>query len=121
MSAEQFLQDLKPLVDALGATIVPVRSARSGDVPIEWHGEKIGYVRSAELHGALERLVSNLEREAGNTLHDMTREQKQLAVRRLDEQGAFLLRHSVESVAAMMGVSKVTLYTYLNAISGPDK
>ncbi|MFT5530573.1 MAG: hypothetical protein ACI91O_000586 [Candidatus Poriferisodalaceae bacterium] len=117
-SAEDFLRALKPIVEALGATIVPVRSARPGDVPIEWSDQELGYVRVAELHGALDRLVANIERETGTRLPDMGRDQKQLAVRRLDEQGAFLLRGSVESVAAMMSVSKVTLYAYLNAISG---
>ena len=53
----------------------------------------------------------------GARLVDMTREQKQVAVRRLDEQGAFLLRGAVEDVANWMGVSKVTLYSYLNTIS----
>ncbi len=46
----------------------------------------------------------------------MPRADKQIAVRRLDEQGAFLLRSAVEDVATWMGVSKVTLYSYLNAI-----
>jgi predicted transcriptional regulator YheO len=47
----------------------------------------------------------------------MDRSQKQAAIRQLDEQGAFLLRGAVEDVAAMMEVSRVTLYSYLNAVS----
>jgi predicted transcriptional regulator YheO len=41
---------------------------------------------------------------------------KQVAVRLLDEQGAFLLRKSIEYVADAMGVSRITIYNYLNAI-----
>jgi len=119
MVLDEFLGALKPVVEALGGTIIPVRSARSGDVAIDFRGDPVGYVRVAELHGALDRLVGSIERETGKRLEDMSRDQKQLAVRRLDEQGAFLLRGSVEAVASMMSVSKVTLYAYLNAINGP--
>jgi predicted transcriptional regulator YheO len=41
---------------------------------------------------------------------------KQRAVARLDTHGAFLLRGSVDQVATMMNVSKVTLYAYINAV-----
>ncbi|MDH3753802.1 MAG: helix-turn-helix domain-containing protein [Acidimicrobiia bacterium] len=122
MSSDQddFLRALRPVVEALGATIVPERSSRPGDFPAEWQGETVAYVRTAELHGALGRLVAAVEREIGTGLADMTRAEKQAAVRRLDEQGAFLLRGAVDDVAHWMGVSRVTLYTYLNAIR-PDR
>ena len=44
------------------------------------------------------------------------REDKQRAVRLLDERGAFTLRRAVEDVADAMGVSRITVYNYLNAI-----
>jgi predicted transcriptional regulator YheO len=34
----------------------------------------------------------------------------------LDEQGAFTLRRAVEDVADAMGVSRITIYNYLNAL-----
>jgi predicted transcriptional regulator YheO len=34
----------------------------------------------------------------------------------LDQRGAFLLRKAVETVGEMMGVSRITIYNYLNAI-----
>ena len=37
-------------------------------------------------------------------------------VRMLDEQGAFQLRKSIEYIADVMGVSRITIYNYLNAI-----
>ncbi len=113
---ENFLGALRPLVEALGAALIPEQSARPGDVPVEWNGSTVTYVRGAELHGALERLVTTVERETGSTLQDMSRTEKQTAVRVLDEQGAFLLRGAAENIAKRMGVSRVTLYTYLNAI-----
>jgi len=118
---ERFLQALRPVVEALGAAIVPERAARPGDFPVEWSGEIVGYVRATELHGAIGRLVATVEREFGNSLADMGRAEKQAAVRRLDEQGAFLLRGAVDDVAGRMGVSRVTLYNYLNAIEAEMK
>ncbi len=114
--AQEFLSALRPVVESLGASVIPVRSSRKGDEPVVWQGETVAYVRLNELHGALERAVASVEREIGGRLSDMDRAEKQAAVRRLDEHGAFLLRGAVEDVAGWMGVSKVTLYTYLNAI-----
>jgi predicted transcriptional regulator YheO len=57
-----------------------------------------------------------VESDAGVRLADMSREEKQAAVRALDEQGAFQLRKAIEAVADAMGVSRITIYNYLNAI-----
>ena len=116
-ATDDFVRTLRRVCDQLGARVVSARSSRSGDVPVEWNGETVAFVRRPELHGALDRLVDAVEQEVGCPLADMTREQKQRAVRWLDDQGAFLLRGAVEDVAHTMGVSRVTLYSYLNAIS----
>jgi len=79
-----------------------------------------GSPRLGNLHGALERMVARVEKQMGTSLAEMGREQKQAAVRLLDEQGAFLLRRSVESVGELMGVSRITIYNYLNAIETDD-
>ena len=97
--------------------MVPSRSSRPGDHPVEWHDEVVAYVRGSELHGALDRLINGVEREFGVRPSDMDRAQKQTAVRQLDQSGAFLLRGAVDDVAGWMGVSRVTLYTYLNALN----
>ena len=47
--------------------------------------------------------------------------QKQQAVRLLEEHGAFTLRKSIEDVADAMGVSRITIYNYLNAIRGIEE
>lgn len=117
---DEFLSALRAVVESLGASVVPVRSSKQGDAPVLWQGETVAYLRLNELHGALERLVASVEREVGTRLSEMNRTDKQVAVRRLDEHGAFLLRGAVEDVAGWMGVSKVTLYSYLNAIERTD-
>ena len=46
------------------------------------------------LHDALERMVADVEREIGTPIDQMSRADKQQAVARLEQQGAFLLRGS---------------------------
>ena len=46
----------------------------------------------------------------------LSREEKQKAIRLLDDRGAFILRRAVEDVADAMGVSRITVYNYLNAL-----
>ncbi|MEO6651436.1 MAG: helix-turn-helix domain-containing protein [Ilumatobacteraceae bacterium] len=110
------LRAIQPVVDAVGATLVPTADREPSDVPLEWEGQLVGAVRMPPLHGALDRLIDTVEVEVGGALPSLSREQKQLAVRLLDERGAFILRRAVEDVADAMGVSRITVYNYLNAI-----
>jgi predicted transcriptional regulator YheO len=73
-------------------------------------------VRLPPLSDSLDILISRIETELGAPLNELDRVGKQVALRRLDEQGAFLLRRSIESVADTMDVSRITIYNYLNAI-----
>ena len=117
MSLEHpLVRSVKPVVDAVGATLVSADEQEPSDVPLIWEGEVVGAVRMPPLHGALERLIDVVEAELGGPLPSLTREDKQLAVRLLDERGAFILRRAVEDVADAMGVSRITIYNYLNAI-----
>ena len=88
-----------------GATAVQVRLGEVGSSP-----------RFGDLHDALEQMVASVEEQLGAPLPELSREQKQAAVRMLDQRGAFLLRKAVETVGEMMGVSRITIYNYLNAI-----
>jgi hypothetical protein len=110
------LKAVKPVVDAVGATLLPVAQQEPSDVPLVWEGEIVAVVRMPPLHGALDRLIDTVEAELGGPLPTLSRENKQLAVRMLDERGAFILRRAVEDVADAMGVSRITVYNYLNAI-----
>ena len=110
------LTAVAPLLDAVGATLVDPAHALPSDIPLEWEGEVVGVVRMAPLHGALDRIIDQVEKELGAKLKDLSRNDKQRAIRLLDEQGAFILRRAVEDVADVMGVSRITVYNYLNAI-----
>ena len=111
-----FVLAVKPIVEVLGATLVPADEREPGDLPLKWEGTDVAVVRMAPLHGALDRLIESVERELGGRLPQLAREDKQRAIRVLDERGAFTLRRAVEDVADAMGVSRITVYNYLNAL-----
>jgi len=109
---------IQPLLDVIGGSVIESAELQAGDVPISWEGEEIGGVRLESLSNALDRLVTHIEDELGGRLMDLPRQRKQAAIRMLDERGAFQLRKAIEDIAAMMGVSRITIYNYLNAIRG---
>jgi hypothetical protein len=110
------IRAVKPIVDAVGATLLSADQQEPSDVPLVWEGVTVAVVRMPPLHGALDRLIDMVESELGGPLPSLSREDKQKAVRLLDERGAFILRRAVEDVADAMGVSRITVYNYLNAI-----
>lgn len=107
---------VRPVVEALGATLMPVSDREASDIPLMWEGDVLAVVRPAPLHGALDRLIRSVERQFGGRLAALSREDKQRAIRMLDERGAFILRRAVEDVSDSMGVSRITVYNYLNAL-----
>jgi hypothetical protein len=107
---------VQPLLDATGGRLVLVAEIQSSDIPLVWEGTTIAGVRLPPLHGALDRIIESVERELGDKLSVLSRNSKQAAIRLLDEQGAFTLRRAVEDVADAMGVSRITIYNYLNAL-----
>jgi DNA binding protein with HTH domain len=109
---------LEPVAERLGATLVPQSRLASGDIPLRWEGELVGGLRMPGVHGTLDRMIAAVEAELGTPLADMSREDKQRAVRLLDERGAFQLRKAVEEVADALSVSRFTVYNYLNAGGG---
>lgn len=64
--------------------------------------------------GALDRVLAEVEAEFGGPLNSLSRADKQRAVRLLEERGAFEMRKSVPTVAEALGVTRFTVYNYLN-------
>ena len=105
---------IEPLVEAIGGSIVDMDNMTNGDITLEWEGEPAIGVRLVDIV-SLERLIATVEDQLGSTLPNLSRADKQRAVRMLDERGAFRLRKSIEDVGAAMGVSRITIYNYLSA------
>lgn len=119
-SVHPLLQAVAPVAAAMGAKLVPAAAVESGDVALRWEGEVVGALRLPDLQGALGRMIAQVELELGSPLDELSRTGKQQAARLLHERGAFLLRNAADEVADAMGVSRVTLYSYLNAVTGPS-
>lgn len=114
-SRHPLLVALEPVAAALGATLVGRSRVRADDIPLEWEGEIVGGLRLPERGAGLGRLIEEVEAEVGGPLASLSREDKQRAVALLDERGAFAYRRSVEDIAETLGVSRFTVYNYLNA------
>ncbi|MER5882989.1 helix-turn-helix domain-containing protein [Streptomyces sp. NPDC001941] len=108
------LAAVKPLVDAMGAEILDADQAQTDDVVLAWEGEDVLAVRLPQLSDSLEHILAALERRHGRPLAELDRKAKQEVVRVLEARGAFSVRHGVETVAGALGVSRFTVYNYLN-------
>ncbi|GAA2687927.1 helix-turn-helix domain-containing protein [Streptomyces aculeolatus] len=116
-----FVAAVKPLVDALGGELVPPEAAAGDDVVLSWEGREVVAVRLPHLADSLDHMLAELERRHGVPLAQLDRRTKQQVVRVLETRGAFSVRHGVETVAGALGVSRFTIYNYLNreARQGP--
>ena len=112
-----FLDAITPLADALDAQVIPPGDLAAGDIPLVFEGEFLAGVRLPRAIGMLDRMIAEVERELGAKLAELSREDKQRAVKLLNDRGAFSLRRSVEDVADALGVSRITVYNYLNAVT----
>ncbi|WP_398980597.1 helix-turn-helix domain-containing protein [Streptomyces sp. I05A-00742] len=112
--AERFRAAITPLVDAMGGQLLDPGQADPDDVVLSWEGHEVVAVRLPHLADSLERILADLERRHGVPLARLDRKAKQSVVRNLEARGAFALRHGVETVAAALGVSRFTIYNYLN-------
>ncbi|WP_202239333.1 helix-turn-helix domain-containing protein [Actinacidiphila reveromycinica] len=97
----------------MGGRVLPPGEAEGDDVVLSWEGEPAVAVRLPHLADSLDHLLADLRRRHG-PLHELGRREKQAVVRVLEERGAFVLRHGVETVASALGVSRFTVYNYLN-------
>ncbi|MEV5238545.1 helix-turn-helix domain-containing protein [Streptomyces cinnamoneus] len=98
----------------MGGRMLEPEEAEDDDVVLSWEGRPAVAVRLPALTDSLDRILADLERRHGMPLAQLDRKTKQLLVRNLEARGAFALRHGVETVAAALGVSRFTVYNYLN-------
>lgn len=113
-----FIAAVKPLVDAMGGEMIPPDEAGPDDVVLSWEGAAAVAVRLPQLADSLDHILAALERRRGVPLAELDRKAKQEIVRSLEARGAFVVRHGVETVASALGVSRFTVYNYLNREKG---
>ena len=108
------LDAVRPVTDAIGALTVGAEDVAETDIPLVWKGKVVGGVRLGPGTSDIGWYLSIVEREYGRPLDELDRTEKQAAVKVLHERGAFALRKSVEAVAEALGISRFTVYNYLN-------
>ncbi len=71
----------------------------------------------------MEEIVDQLIQQIiQNSVHPvMKRHEKIELIKFMDEKGIFLMKGSVEKVASMLGISKVTVYSYLDEIKNKSR
>lgn len=68
----------------------------------------------------LEHLISESQAAVGKPIESMTKDDKMQFLKHLDEKGAFLISKSGEQVCTYLGISKFTMYKYLDIVRGTD-
>jgi uncharacterized protein YqgV (UPF0045/DUF77 family) len=112
-----------PLARSPGALIVEFEPDGTGQRPlvrVEETAASPGGGSFTRVDRALTELIAQCEAEVGRALADMSRAEKRQVVRFLDQRGAFALRKSVETVADALGVSRFTVYNYLDSSRQDD-
>ncbi|MER8153796.1 MULTISPECIES: helix-turn-helix domain-containing protein [Streptomyces] len=115
-----FAAAVRPLVDAMGGEMIAPDRARGDDVVLSWEGRPVVAVRLPHISDSLDHILADLQRRHGVPLSALDRKTKQSVVRHLEQRGAFSVRHGVETVAGALGVSRFTVYNYLNREKSGD-
>ncbi|WP_354569779.1 PAS domain-containing protein [Glaciihabitans sp. UYNi722] len=96
------IQQARAVLDGL----LPQPAASSHDRPNEFFGR--------DLVAVMDAMVSEAIREIGKPVSQMSRTDRIAVLTRLDRQGVLQMRRGVESIAARLGISRVTAYSYLD-------
>jgi len=75
---------------------------------------------SGDIREVLDGMLASILSEVGKSPAEMSREEKMAVVRRLEEQGAFLVKRSAEQIAAGLDLSRYTIFSYLKEIRRED-
>lgn len=76
-------------------------------------GDATNEMFSGNVDELMETLLHETANRIGKSAREMTKDDKVAAVRYLDAKGIFLIKKSVDKVARFFGISKFTLYNYL--------
>jgi len=79
-------------------------------------GDKSDSENANKINDVLTDIVLNTIEEAGKPVAYLSKEEKVEIVKKLDEQGAFLIKGAIDYVAKVLCVSRYTIYNYLDEI-----
>ncbi|WP_405064304.1 helix-turn-helix domain-containing protein [Kribbella sp. NBC_01505] len=109
------VEAIGPLIERLNAELVAPDEAHEDDIPLLWKGKPVVAVRlTPKPVDGVQGLLAEVAGELGGPLSELSRTDKQQAVLLLEARGAFEYRKSAEIVAEALGVTRFTVYNYLN-------
>ena len=85
----------------------------------QYHGDP-GSTFVSDINSVLENLISQASDQIGVPYSKMTKEDRIKFIRFLDQHGAFLVTKAGDKICSLLGISKYTMYTYLD-IARSDK
>ncbi|MFC8668666.1 transcriptional regulator [Streptomyces sp. NPDC057199] len=103
------LERAKEILEALTAIGEPRPGARGPDAPVESFPSTVDELADGIIRKAIEAV--------GVPPHLMKKVHKLEVVRDLDQRGFFAIREAVDVIAQRLGVSRYTIYNYLNELS----
>lgn len=119
-SSSVFLRDEKGRIFGALCINVDISSLRKAQ---EWIQDVLGSSSTSiderfecSVDEVLGNLIENAIASISKKTDEMTREDKVAIVAYLEAKGAFLIRYSVERVAELLGMTKYTIYNYLDEI-----
>ncbi|MBZ4688208.1 MAG: YheO domain protein [Clostridiales bacterium] len=69
-----------------------------------------------DVNEALETIIKNVLKDYHTPIQLMEKDDKLYVVKKLDEKGVFLVKGAVDQVASVLGVSRYTIYNYLEEV-----
>lgn len=79
----------------------------------QYHGDS-GSTFASDINSVLENLIAEASNQIGVSYSDMTKEDRIEFIRYLDQRGAFLVTKAGDRICALLGISKYTMYAYLD-------
>lgn len=97
---------------ALLDSLLPAAPSEPHEQPKEFFGQ--------DLLAVMDAMVTEAIREVGRPVDQMSRDDRISVLTRLDQQGVLHMRKGVERIAARLGISRVTAYSYLDEARNQD-
>jgi len=105
--------------DVTALTQVQSRLAQlTGTVPEDGAASTgaVDEIFTGDIREVLDGMLAGILAETGKSPAEMNRDEKMAVVRRLEEQGAFLVKRSAEQIADGLDLSRYTIFSYLKEI-----
>ena len=117
-SSKYFLDDKGNVTGSLcinyDITDLVVAQDAIGKLIVQEENESKEEVFTSNIDELLEILMKEAVEQTGHSQESLDKDDKAAVVRYLDDKGVFLIKKSVERVADFLGVSRFTIYNYLN-------